>query len=212
MYSFVVVCVVIHWPQNDLVEYLVGGIPELPARTTQGTLLPNVVLRLEPLHEALHVQCMVALAPYRRAIVSRIFDLCACAWVGSVVEGVGRVQAVLTLERAAGVCGCGASCRCTALAVRASQRAGWPGAGPRAGRRPPPGRFLRPRCPKRLARAVARLRRSLARSLARRRITQSPARPVPVSFFRSLALAATPLARTHAVMLAQCAAHWLASA
>ena len=60
--------------------------------------------------------------------------------------------------------------------------------------------------------SLAYVARSLARSLARRRIAQSPARPVPVSFFRSLALAATPLARTHAVMLAQCAAHWLASA
>jgi hypothetical protein len=89
MYSLVVVRVVINWPQGDLVGYLVGGIPELPARTTQGTLLSNIVLGLEPLHEALHVQCMVALAPYRRAIVSRIFDLCACVWARSVVEGVG---------------------------------------------------------------------------------------------------------------------------
>lgn len=51
------------------------SLPELPRLATQRAFLLDILLGLQPPHDALHVEGVAARAPQRRTVVARVFDI-----------------------------------------------------------------------------------------------------------------------------------------
>ena len=63
----------------------------LPDLSAHGALLPDVLLRLEPAHDALHVEGVATGAPQRRAVIAGVLD----AWAARLERHAANAAHIL---------------------------------------------------------------------------------------------------------------------